>query len=314
MPPKPATVPRDADISTSPEDGESPEQSSSSFAGPMWMVFAAASFAAMTGVVRHVSDELHPLEIVFFRSFFGLLFMMPWLIRNGFAEFRRDLLELYLVRAVLGVVAMSAWFYAINMIPITQATALNFTWPLFGTVFAAVVLKEYVPFGRGLGALLGFAGVIVIIRPEIGGLSGGAVVALIAAAAIAASAIVIKILARSQSTNGVIAYSHVLLMPMTLAPALFVWRTPSLSTLLWLFLLGGLATLAHVGVTRALRRADASRVLPFDFMRLPFVAIIGYAAFGETLDVWTLAGALIIAVATVYVGRSNSTPAAEKPV
>ncbi len=291
-----------------------PKTSPNSFAGPMWMILAAAAFAGMTGVIRHVSADLPPLEIVFFRTLFGLLFMMPWLIRNGFSEFRRELLELYVVRAVLGVVAMTAWFYAVTMIPITQATALNFTWPLFGAVLAAVVLNEYVPVGRWFGTMLGFAGAIVIIRPEVGGLSGGAVVALIAAAAIAASAIVIKILARSQSTNGVIAYSHVLLMPMTLVPALFVWRTPSPTMLLWLLLLGALATLAHVGVTRAVRVADASLVLPFDFMRLPFVAIIGYAAFGETLDAQTLVGATIIGVATVYVSRSNSKPTAVKPV
>lgn len=277
--------------------------------GALWMVFAAAAFAGMAGVVRHVSGHLHPFEIVFFRNFFGLVFMLPWLMRNGFGALKTRRLGLYTVRAILGVISMLAAFSAVAMMPIADAMALSFTAPLFGTVLAAVVLAEVVRLRRWAATGVGFLGAMLILRPGFGEIDPAAMLALVGAAAVAASGTVIKMLSRTEPTNAIVTYMVLFLTPMSLVPALFVWTAPDFKSLLWLAILGGLGTLAHIGLTRAFKAAEASVVLPFDFVRLPFAALIGYAAFDERPDLWTWTAAAVIAAATFYVARSEAKAA-----
>ncbi len=274
--------------------------------GALWMIFGAAASACVAGIVRHVSAELHPFEIAFFRNLFGLVFMLPWLMRNGLGALHTRRLGLYTLRAVLGVVAMLSWFSAIAMMPLADAVALNFTAPLFGTVLAAFVLAEVVRVRRWTATAVGFLGAMIILRPGFEELSLASVIVLVAAVAMAASGTVIKILSRTESTNAIITYTVIYLTPMSLLPALFVWRTPDMDTLLWLAALGGLATLGQFGLTRAFAAADASAMLPFDFARLPFAALIGFLAFGEQPDLWTWGGAAVIAAATIYIAHREA--------
>ena len=278
--------------------------------GALWMVFAAAAFAGMAGVVRHVSGDLHPFEIVFFRNLFGLVFMLPWLAKSGLGVLKTRRLGLYTVRAVLNVIAMLAAFSALAMMPIADAMALSFTAPLFGTVLAALVLAEGVRLRRWAATGVGFLGAMLILRPGFGEMNPAALLALVGAAAVAATGTVIKMLSGTEPVNAIVAYMVIFLTPMSLVPALYVWTAPDLESLLWLAILGGLGTLAHIGVTRAFKAADASLVLPFDFVRLPFAALIGYAAFDERPDAWTWIAAAVIAGATLYVARSEAKAAA----
>ncbi|HEY4636537.1 MAG TPA: DMT family transporter [Rhodospirillales bacterium] len=278
--------------------------------GALWMVFAAAAFAGMAGVVRHVSGDLHPFEIVFFRNLFGLVFMLPWLAKSGLGVLKTRRLGLYTVRAVLNVIAMLAAFSALAMMPIADAMALSFTAPLFGTILAALVLAEGVRLRRWAATGVGFLGAMLILRPGFGEMNPAALLALVGAAAVAATGTVIKMLSGTEPVNAIVAYMVIFLTPMSLVPALYVWTAPDLESLLWLAILGGLGTLAHIGVTRAFKAADASLVLPFDFVRLPFAALIGYAAFDERPDAWTWTAAAVIAGATLYVARSEAKAAA----
>ncbi|MGH6662291.1 MAG: DMT family transporter [Rhodospirillales bacterium] len=278
--------------------------------GALWMVFAAAAFAGMAGVVRHVSGDLHPFEIVFFRNLFGLVFMLPWLAKSGLGVLKTRRLGLYTVRAVLNVIAMLAAFSALAMMPIADAMALSFTAPLFGTVLAALVLAEGVRLRRWAATGIGFLGAMLILRPGFGEMNPAALLALVGAAAVAATGTVIKMLSGTEPVNAIVAYMVIFLTPMSLVPALYVWTAPDLESLLWLAILGGLGTLAHIGVTRAFKAADASLVLPFDFVRLPFAALIGYAAFDERPDAWTWTAAAVIAGATLYVAGSEAMAAA----
>lgn len=277
--------------------------------GALWMVFAAAAFAGMAGVVRYVSGDLHPFEIVFFRNLFGLVFMLPWLMNRGLSGLKTRHLRLYSVRAILNIIAMLAAFSAIAMMPIADAMALSFTAPLFGTIFAALVLAEVVRPRRWGATIVGFLGAMLILRPGFGEMNLAALLALVGAAAVAATGTVIKMLSRTEPTNAIVAYMVIFLTPLSLIPALFVWTAPNLLSLLWLAILGGFGTLAHIGVTKAFKAADASVVLPFDFVRLPFAALIGYAAFNQSPDIWTWIAASVIAGATLYVARSEAKTA-----
>jgi drug/metabolite transporter (DMT)-like permease len=271
--------------------------------GALWMIAAAAAFAGMAGTIRLVADRLHPFEVAFFRSFFGLLWMAPWILRVGLGALRTQRIGLYLLRTVASGGSMLAQFTALALMPLADAVALNFTFPLFATMTAAAFLGERVSRAQWLATAIGFLGVVTIMRPGFHALSPAYFLPLLAAALSAWSAVSVKTLSRTESANAIVTYMTLLMTPALLVPALFVWTMPDLGSLGWLALVGAFGTLGHLTLTRAFAATDASAVIPFDFFRLPFVAAIGFLVFGERPDLWTWIGAAIIVGSTVEVAR-----------
>jgi drug/metabolite transporter (DMT)-like permease len=187
------------------------------------------------------------------------------------------------------------------VVPLATATAVNFTAPLFATLAAALVLHEDVRLRRWSAVVIGFAGVLVIMRPGSARLDANLFLLLLSAATAAMNNITVKFLARTEPPSRIVAFFMIYLTPLSLIPALFVWQWPAPSTFVALIGLGGVGTIAHLSVARALAAADASACAPFEFARLPFAAIIGFACFGEVTDLWTWVGAAIIAVSSIYV-------------
>ena len=274
--------------------------------GALWMLVSAAALAGLTGVVRHMSAGLHPFEIAFFRSFFGLLILAPWLMRSGLGVLRTKRLGLYTLRCALGVATMLMWFTAISMVPLADAVALGFTSPLFVILGAALFLGEVVR-GRRLGATLcGFAGALIILRPGSGVLDLGAVLVLLSAVTLAGANLSVKELSRTEPVQAIVTYMVIFMVPLTFIPALLVWQTPTPAQLAELAGLAALATLGNYAMTRAVAVADASSVMPYDYARLPFAALIGFFVFGETSDAATWIGAGVIAVASLYLAHHES--------
>ncbi len=276
--------------------------------GVLWMLVSAAALAGLTGVVRHMSAGLPPFEIAFFRSFFGLLILAPWLMRSGLGVLRTKRLGLYTMRCVLGAATMLMWFTAISMetLPLADAVALGFTSPLFVILGAALFLGEVVR-GRRLGVTLcGFAGALIILRPGGGVLDPGAVLVLLSAVTLAGANLSVKELSRTEPVQAIVTYMVIFMVPLTFIPALLVWQTPTPAQLAELAGLAALATLGNYAMTRAVAVADASAVMPYDYARLPFVALIGFFVFGETSDAATWIGAWVIAVASLYLAHHES--------
>ena len=274
--------------------------------GVLWMLVSAAALAGLTGVVRHMSAGLPPFEIAFFRSFFGLLILAPWLMRSGLGVLRTKRLGLYTMRCALGAATMLMWFTAISMVPLADAVALGFTSPLFVILGAALFLGEVVR-GRRLGATLcGFAGALIILRPGGGVLDPGAVLVLLSAVTLAGANLSVKELSRTEPVQAIVTYMVIFMVPLTFIPALLVWQTPTPAQLAELAGLAAVATLGNYAMTRAVAVADASAVMPYDYARLPFVALIGFFVFGETSDAATWIGAGVIAVASLYLAHHES--------
>ena len=276
--------------------------------GAVWMVLAAALFASLTALVRHVSARVPPVEIVFFRSVFGLLFMLPWALGAGagVANLRTRRLGMHGLRALSALGSFICWYLAFAVMPIAEATALSFTAPLFATVGAVLFLGEVVGVRRASAVVVGFIGAMVILRPGIEAITLPALLVLAGSAFNAVSVLTIKSLSRTESAGTIVVYLGLLMTPMSILPALFYWTMPSLETLAWLAGIGLVATLSQLTLSRALRVADATAVLPFDYSKLIFAAILGYAAFGEQPDLWTWAGATIIFAATLYTARREA--------
>jgi drug/metabolite transporter (DMT)-like permease len=271
-----------------------------------WMLGSGFFFSCLNAQIRYLSDFMHPFEIAFFRNFFGLAFMLPWLFRQGLGGLRTNRLKLYVFRSSLGLVSMLCWFTALALLPLSQAVALSFTAPLFATMGAALVLHEKVRGRRWTATVIGFLGVLVIARPEASGISFGMLLAIGSSVISAAITLIVKRLARTESSSAIVTYMVLIMTPMSLVPALFVWQAPAIAT--WPFLVGmGLAgTVGHLCYVRSFRMADASAVLPYDYSRMLFAAAIGYFAFSEIPDQWTWIGSAIIAGATLYIARREA--------
>lgn len=267
----------------------------------MWMVLACVGFACMSGLIRYVAESLPPLEIVFFRNLFGLLALAPWFWRHGLGGLKTARFGLLLTRSVSGLAAMSAWFVALTLIPLADVTALSFTAPLFATVLAVLFLGEIVRARRWLATLVGFAGAMIILRPGMQSLESGALLAIFAASMMACSSIFLKKLTSSESPEKCVAWAHLLMTPASLIPALWVWQWPDGLSYVWLIGIGVMAVMSHVSMNRAIKLGDLTAVLPYDFTRLPFVALIGYLAFGQTPDLWVWTGAAVIFSSTIYI-------------
>lgn len=290
--------------------------------GALFMITAAFGFSIMNALVREVSSELHPFEIAFFRNVFALLFTLPWLLRVGAAGWKTTRPGLQLLRSVLGLAAMLTWFSSLALLPLAEATALNFTVPLFATLGAAIVLGESVRARRWSATVVGFLGVIVILRPGFAELQPEMALPIVAAVFMAGSVLTVKKLSSSDSPETVVFYMNLILTPLSFLPALFVWQWPSGDALLMMAGVGFVGSLSHLLLTRAYVHGDASAIIPFDYARLPFVAAIGFLFFDELPDLWTWVGAAVIAGSAIYIARREAqvarrhgaaTPAIDTP-
>src|SRR3954451_9996951 len=267
----------------------------------LWMLLGGFCAVMMNVLIRVAAERMHPFEVTVFRCLFSLGFMLPFIVRAGPALLHNQKIGFFTLRAAVGLVSMLTWFYGITLVPLATATAVNFTAPLFATVGAALILHEDVRLRRWSAVVVGFIGVLVILRPGRETIDINLLLILVSAASSAMNNITVKYLVRTERPNVIVAMFVVYLTPLSLLPALFVWSWPDWRTLAALVGLGGIGTLAHISVARAYTAADASACAPYEFVRLPYAALIGYLLFGELTDTWTWIGAAIIVAASMYV-------------
>ncbi len=271
----------------------------SPFRGMAYMLACGFAFAAMNAIIRHMSADLHPLEIAFFRSLFGLLAFAPAFIRHGIEPLRTNRPAMHLLRGSLNVVSMTLFFTAISLVPLAKVAALGFSAPLFATVLAVVLLGEAIRARRIAALIVGFTGTMIILRPGYGGVDLGAVLILISSLGYATGLIVIKSLTRTESSTTISIYAMLVTTPATFLLALSVWQAPTWSQLAWMAAIGGIGSLAHLAFAEAVKAVDITVVMPLDFTKLIWSAIIGYLVFAEIPDVWTWVGGTVIFSAVI---------------
>ena len=270
------------------------------------MMAAGIMFVAASGSVRHLSADMHVIQIAFFRSALGIICMLPWLTRVGFSAIRTRHSGRYLLRGFTSVTAMFCWFGALAAMPIADATSISFATPIFISIAAVLFLREPMHRHRWIGLIVGFCGTLIILRPGFTEINIGALMVLTSALFIAWSSIIVKIVGRNDGPDTIALYPVVYMLPLSLVPALFLWRWPSVEQWFWAAMVGLFSTFAQRALTRAYAAADASGVAPFDFLRLPFAAVLGIVVFMELPDLWTLGGGLIIFSASLYVGHGET--------
>lgn len=270
------------------------------------MIVASAFFAGMAGLIRYGSQDLHPFQLAFLRSAFGILFMLPWLMKAGVGILRTSRIGLISIRGLMAAAAMFAFFWALSVMPLAEAVALSFTAPFFVTILAVVFLHEVVRARRWTAVAVGFVGAMIILRPGGGTVAWPALAVLFSALMMAGSVICIKKLSRTEPANAIYLWMVIYLAPITFVPALFVWRHPTWEQLGVAAGIGFAGTVGHLLMTRAFGMAETTALMPFDFARLIFSAVVGYLFFSQAPDLWTWVGATIIAAAGIYIARREA--------
>lgn len=270
------------------------------------MLGSTLFFALMAVAIRLASESLHTFEIAFFRNFFGLIAALPLLVKHGPGLLRTQQFPRYIFRCVIGVLSMFCGFWAIGHLPLAQAVSLSYSTPLFVTIAAVWLLHEHVRARRWAAVAIGFVGVLVIVRPGSASFSAGTLVALTAAVLSGLVAIQIKQLSHTEPADRIVFYTTLLWVPLSFAPALFVWEWPRGIVWLWVVAAGVLGTVAHMLWTRAIKLGDVSALTPISFMQLPVVALFAYFLFDERIDRWTVLGAAIIFGANAYIAHREA--------
>ncbi len=277
------------------------------FQAALLMVVGCLFLAALGGFIKELSNSgMHVFEIVFLRNVAGLAVLLPWLMKSGPSVLKTKRPGLYFVRGFFGFVSMLAWFYAVTEIQLAEAVALNFTAPIFGTLLAIIFLREVVRLRRWAAVIVGFAGAMLILRPGAIEMSTGAYAAVFSAATMACSITCVKLLSRTESTPAIVAWTQIIIMPMSFFPAIYYWTTPTWDQLYYIVAMGICATLGHLLFTKAYSIADATYVMPFDFSRLVFSAIIGFFFFAQEPDIFVWIGAAVIFGSAVYIAMREA--------
>ncbi len=272
-----------------------------------WLMLGSTlAFGMMALAIRYATAYVPTPEVAFFRNAFGLLALLPMLLRPGRAPLKTQQLPRYLLRSAIGLASMLCGFWALGHLPMAQAVSLSYSTPLFVTIAAVLWLGETVRARRWAAVVIGFIGVLVIVRPGASGFTPGSLVAVAAAVLSSLVAIQIKQLTRVDSADTVVFYTYVFWVPLSLVPALFVWVWPSGIAWLWLVATGVMGTLGQLLWTRALRLGEVSALTPISFMQLPLVSVFAWLLFGEALDRWTVVGALIILGSNAYIAHREA--------
>lgn len=275
------------------------------------MVSGAACLAANHALVRSVADEVGALETSALRFLWAVPLILPWLLRNRGQILRTRRHGMHFLASAVTVFSTISLFGGLALMPMAFVTSLTFTAPLFATVMAIFMFRERVDAARWVATLIGFAGVLIILRPGVAPLQPAAALPLIYAFVYALWFLMMKRLGQTESTTTITIYQTLWSALLLLLIALPTWQTPSLEALWRSAAMAALGTSAIFLVARAFDMAEASLLAPFDYIRLPMIAIIAFFAFGEVPDLFTVIGALVIIGATLYSARRGTRSVAQ---
>ena len=266
------------------------------------LAIGATLFGSFMGAgVKLLSNDLHPIIICFYRCLMGLIIITPFVARNNFKALQTDNMRLQIFRALINIISMICWFSAIGMMHFEKATALGFTTPLFTTVLAVLILGEVIRFHRTAALLLGFIGILIIIRPGYMPFEFGTILMLIASFSFSFVLIFVKKLSATDSSLTIIFYHLLYMTPAFFILSLFYWQSINFNQLVIFSLMGSSGLLSHWCLAQAFKMSDTTFVMPLQFTKLIWASLIGLFIFAEQPDIWTWVGGIIIFISVVYI-------------
>ncbi len=260
-----------------------------------WMAGWLTLMLVIAVAGREATRDVAVFQVMAMRSVIGLVLLWPLLHANGgLAAIRTRRVRDHAARNVVHYGAQYAWFVALTMIPLAQVVAIEFTMPIWTILLAAAFLGERITRWKLLAVALGLLGVGLVVRPDAAGLNAGQLVALAAAGGFAVSVILTKSLTRTDDALAIIFWMLLIQSILGVLPALAVWRWPSATGWGWIGVVAFCGTFSHYCMARALRHAEATVVVPMDYLRVPLTALAGWLIYAERMDLLTLLGAALI--------------------
>jgi len=274
----------------------------------MLMLASMALFSTMNATIRLLSADMGSTQMVLLRNVCSLVLIVLWEMarQKRLPTFPTARYRGHFWRASFGIVAMELWFYSLTILPITLATALSFTTPIFSTIIAIMFLGEKAGIRRWGAIATGFIGMLIILRPGMDGIGPEAMFVIASSSMMAVAGVLVKTLTRTEPPETIVFYMALFMIPWSLLPALYHWQDFGLHQLWLIFLISLFSTVAHLLLARAYVRAEMVMLMPFDFSRLVFTAILAYFLFGESLDFPTVCGSLVIVASTVYIAHREA--------
>src|SRR5262245_48832126 len=263
-------------------------------------------------MIRLLSTQIESVQTAFFRAGLSVLMLLPMIAAGRVKPWQSKRLAGHFWRTFMGTTSMVLGFYAVSMLPLADATAIAFSQPLFSVLVAAVIAGEKVRWRRWSATVIGFAGVLVMVRPGAGSLQLGALVALANAATVALSIYLVKRLSDSETPLMILTQFAIFSTLLLAVPAILVWRWPDV----WGWVLAvGVALTATVGQyfwVQAFKAGEMSAVAPFEYLRLPFAVFVGWLIWNEMPVIWTYVGAAIVIASALYIAHREAQLARER--
>jgi len=280
--------------------------------GALWLVSGGFIFTSTSAMIRLLSAQVESVQTAFFRAALSVILLLPMIAAGRVKPWHSKRIVGHFWRTAMGTGSMVLGFYAVSMLPLADATAIAFSQPLFSVVVAALVLGEKVRWRRWSATVIGFAGVLVMVRPGEGSLQLGALVALANAAAVSLSILLVRRLSDSETPLMILTQFAIFSTILLTVPAILVWRWPDF----WGWVLAiGIALSATVGQyfwVQAFKSGEMSAVAPFEYMRLPFAVFVGWLIWGEMPVIWTYLGASIVIGSALYIAHREHQLARER--
>jgi drug/metabolite transporter (DMT)-like permease len=268
--------------------------------GAALVTLGSFTLVVMAMLVKQVGSRIPPIEILFFRSIVGFLFVLPMFIRNPLEPLRTKRLGMHAVRGVIGTLGNICFFWTITHMLLADAMALQFSRPLFMIPLAMAFLGELAGFRRTAITLVGFAGIALYARPFTEGFDPGAFVGAAGALFGALIVICIKRLATTEPTRTIMFYYAISNAVFSLIPTIWLWVTPDGTELAMLVMIGFLGIAGQGLITHGWTLGDVTALVPLDYSRIVYSAVLGYLVFGEMPGPWSSAGMAVIVASSLY--------------
>jgi len=266
------------------------------------LIILSVFFSALMSVlIKLAQQEINVFTAAFLRFFFGILILTPIFIKTKLNVFKTSHLKIHFLRVIINYPSMLLFFYGINFVSIEKANSLTFVVPFFATILAIIFLKEKIYGYRIFALLLGFIGMLIIIRPGFIEISIGVYMILTSSILWAIMIIITKKLSKDDSSITILSYQYLLMFVISFVFAIFNWQSPSNETIFYLFLAGFSGTIFHLTLYQAYKLVDVSLVQPYSFLVLVFASILGYFVFGEIPDIYTWIGTGIIFIGIIII-------------
>lgn len=280
--------------------------------GSIIVIVASLVSVMMSSLIKHVGQTIPVIEILFVRQILVLIIISPVIFRNRATVFKSNIYGMHFMRAALSICAMYLGFSAVVNMPLAEVTAISFARILFTTILAIIFLNEVIGIRRWTSIIIGFVGVIVIIRPDPDNFNIYALMAIVSALFVSAVQIILRKLTQIDKPSTILVFHSVSITLFMSIPAYFLWVMPSLDEMFYILMIGGLMSMMQWLFIQALRVGEAAAIAPMEYTRLLYAGVIGMIFFAETPTVWTLSGAGIIVASTLYTMHRNTLKASEK--